>query len=208
MFIFPASGGGTVGYTDANANTPWYALIPGLPGAITRFIKAQVDNGATDNGLYVMRPIGLLNDTDRAFVTTARITSDTTVPLDRDPSAPGNTIASGDQVVIQCSDGVYRQFQVSSWSANTVTLTGALGFAVDSGAPFFFFGVFNDTDPRTGVAFPKLDTKASVVTDIPTTGSFEAGFPGFRAGDPILLYSPNATNKTKLNFAEYVYTPF
>jgi hypothetical protein len=63
------------------------------------------------------------------------------------------------------------------------------------------FGVNTDTEP-TSLAFPKLDTPTSAVKDY----SFGGGFAGFTAGQPLLLYSPNATNQTKMNFASYANT--
>lgn len=198
MISLAALAGNMVGRTTASAGTAYYATIPGRSGLIARLSKLQIDNAGTNNKFYLMRPL-----TASATVTTAQAASDTTLVLDRDPSPSGNTIASGDQVVYLASDGTYRRVTVSSWSAGTLTLTvSALPAAVAAGSYAWNFGVHTDTEPTTGTAFPLLDTPVSAVT----TYSFDVGFSGFAGGAPLLLYTPNATAVTTLNFAEYGYT--
>lgn len=197
MISLQGGGGNSIGRVSVAANTPWYAVIPASPGLITRLVGLEIDNGATDNGIYVMRAIG------GAVIQTAQAAADTTLILDRDPSATGNTIASGDQVVCLASDGTYRRVTVASWSAATLTLTvSALPAAVAAGSILWNFGVYTDTEPATGAAFPLIDTPVSDVTP----KEFEVGFAGFAAGQPLVLYSPNAINATKLNYAEFAYT--
>lgn len=201
MITLPGFSGNMIGLVDVAAGTPWFAVIPGASGYVTRLTKLQVDNGATANGIFLMRPLAY------ALVTTAQVATDTTLILDRDPSPSGNTIANLDQVVYAAADGTYRRVQVSSWSAATLTLTvGALPAAVSAGAYLWNFGVYTDTEPNTSLAFPKLDTPASAVTNYPGEGEFAVGFAGWSAGQPLMLYSPNATNATKLNFAEFART--
>lgn len=196
MVTLDGSTANMLGKTTAGAGTPWFAVVPGSPFLVTRLLALQVNNGATNNGVYLMRPLA------SATVNTAQNAADTTVVLDRDPSPSGNTIASGDQVVLLFADGTYRRVVVSSWSASTLTLTvGALPAAISAGTTLWNFGVYTDTEPGTGAAFPLLNTPTSVVT----TYTFEAGFAG-AAAEPLLLYSPNATNATDLNYAEYART--
>lgn len=191
-----AVGGDLIGRTLATAGTAWYAVVPGSPGLVTRLISAQIDNGATDNGLYLMRPLA------SSIVQQAQAAADTTIILTSDPSPSGNTIASGDQVVLLFADGTYRRVTVSSWSASTLTLTvGSLPAAISAGTTLWNLGIFSDTEPVTSLPFPLLDTPVSVVKDYPLS----VGFAG-TAGQPLMLYCPNATNQTKLNNAEYART--
>lgn len=185
-----------IGRTLATAGTAWYAVVPGSPSLVTRLTALQIDNGATNNGLYLMRPLA------SATVQQAEAAAATTVTLDRDPSPSGNTISSGDQVVLLFADGTYRKVTVSSWSPSTLVLTvGALPAAIAAGTTLWNFGIFSDTEPGTSLPFPLLDTPTSAVKDYP----FGAGFAG-AAGQPLLIYCPNATNQTKLNYAEYART--
>ncbi len=203
---FPAGGfgGGVIGLTNATAGTVWYAVIPANPRAVTAVVGFSYTNGNTANSIYGMRPIG------RANVVNAQTTSDSSVVLDADPSPSGNTIAAGDQCVIKYSDGTYRRTQVNTagWNGTTkvLTFTAVLPAAVSAGAKFFMFGVFTDTDPLTGSAFPLFPTVASV-SDAPSYRSFTAaGLRGAQAGDPLLIYCPNATAATLLNWTEYIFT--
>lgn len=191
-----ASSGSLLGRTEATAGTAWYAVVPGSAGLVTRLTAAQIDNGATNNGVYLMRAIG------SATVQAAQAAADTTIVLDRDPSASGNTISSGDQVVVLASDGTYRRVTVSSWSASTLTLTvSALPAAVAAGTGLWNFGIYTDTVPATGSAHVKLNTPTSAVT----TYDLGPGLAG-AASEPLLVYSPNVTNQTSLNYAGYART--
>ncbi len=197
---FSGNTGNTVGKKTAAANTPWYAVVPGQTNLVTRLLGLQVKSaGATVNGIYVMRPLGY------ATVETAQAATDTTLVLDRDPSSSGNTIANLDQVLYEASDGTTRQVQVSAWTAATLTLTvAALPAAVSAGALMFFMGVYTDTEPDTSLAFPLIDTPASATTTYDWSGW--GGFATWNTSEPILLYCPNATDVTTLNYAGFART--
>lgn len=193
---FTGYSGNLIGRTLATAGTPWFAVVPGASGYVTRVTSLQIDNGATNNGVYLMRPLA------SATVQQAQAAAGTTIVLDRDPSPSGNTIASGDQVVVLSSDGTYRRVTVSSWSAGTLTLTvSALPAAIAAGTTLWNLGVYTDTEPGTSLPFPLLDTPTSAIKEY----TFDSGFAG-AASEPLILYSPNATNQTKLNYAEYART--
>lgn len=186
-----------IGLVDVTAGTPWFALVPGLANYTARLMALEVDNGATENGLFLMRPLA------SKTILTAQVATDTTLILDGNPSPSGDTIASGDQVVYLASDGTYRRVTVSSWNGSSLTLTvSALPAAVAADSPMWNFGVHTDTEPNTSLPFPKLHTPASDVTPYP----LECGFAGWAAGQPLAIYCPNATNKTKLNNAQYAHT--
>lgn len=184
----------SIGRATDTAGTPWFAVVPGHAGYYTWITALQVKSGATNNGLYVMRALA------GATVLSAQAAGDTTLVLDANPSPDGNTIASGDEVVYLASDGTYRRTTVSSWNGSTLTLTvGALPAAVAADSPMWNFGVYTDTEPATSLAFPLVDTPVSVTTPY----AFVGGFGGWGAGEPLLVYCPNATNQTVLNYLEY-----
>lgn len=196
-------GGNLIGRTNAAAGTVYYAVIPGTPktkGGFTRVVSFQLTSGATANHGYWMRAIG------RANSTLAYTTSDSAIVLDADPSATGNTIAAGDQVVIEHSDGTYRRSQVntSGWNSGTKTLTftTTLPAAVAKGARVWNFGIFTDTDTTTGVVHPIVNTTANTTS----TWNFQGGVRAHQPGEPILFYCPNATDATVLNYAEFANT--
>jgi len=200
-----AFGGGLVGQRTASANTPWVVPIPpyvtpaGGYTSFTRLVAMSVTNGTTANPVYFMRPIG------RTTTTAAASQGATALTLAADPGPAGNGIAGGDYVTVALSNGTFHTAIVSSWNADTkvLTLMAPLPANVLAGARVWDFGIYTDTDPVTGVAHPMFPVAAS------TTGVFSAaggGFVGAVAGDPLLLFNPNATNASTHNFSEYVYT--
>lgn len=194
-------GGGVIGLANAAAGTAYYSVIPGRTGAFARLCSFNWTSGNTANSIYGMRPIG------RTTTTAAATTSDASVTLAADPSPSGNTIAAGDQVVIAHSDGTYRRAQVntSGWNSSTkvLTFTANLAANVASGAKVFMFGVYTDTDPVTGNAFPIFPTVANTTYQ---NNFVAAGFCGAAAADPLMLYCPNATNATTINNSEFCFT--
>lgn len=195
-------GGNVLGRANAAANTVVYAVIPGLRNRFTALAKLNYTNGNTANSFTVMRPIG------RSTVAAAANSSVATLTLSSDPSPSGNTIAAGDQCVVESADGTYRLGQVNTagWAANTkiVTFTANNAANVAAGAKFFNLGIFTDTDPISGLAHPTIPTVANTTGD--AFSATVAGIRGWAAGDPLLIYNPNATNATVQNFAEYANT--
>jgi hypothetical protein len=194
-------GGNVLGRANAAAGTAYYAVVPGKTGCYTSIAQFAVRCGNTANDVYWLRPLG------RANVTVAATTSDASLTLDADPSPTGNTIAAGDQVVIQHSDGTNRRAQVntSGWNGTTkvVTFTADLAANVAVGAKIWNFGVHTDTDPVLGTAHPVFGTTANATV----TPVFDAsGIRGHQTGDPLLFYTGNATNATDLLYAEYART--
>lgn len=203
--------GNTLGLQSATAGTAYYAVIPPYappnaagvptwtPSYVTRICQLQYTCGNTANGFYVMRPIG------RTTVAAAATTSVAAVTLAADPSPSGNTIAAGDQVVMQYADGTFRRTQVntSGWDSTNLilTFTGNLPANVAAGAQMWMFGVNTDTDPTTGSAFPVIPTTVNTNNTAVVFGP--SGMGGVQKGDPLLVYNPNATAATNLNFLEY-----
>jgi len=193
--------GNVLGRANAAADTAFYAVVPGRRSKWTGVAQFSVTSGNTANLVYWMRPLG------RANVAAAANTSVATLTLDADPSPSGNTIAAGDQVIVEHSDGTYRRNQVntSGWNGTTkvVTFTANLAANVALGAKVFNMGIYSDTDPVFGVANPSFPTTANATV----TYTFAAsGIRGTAKGDPVMFYCPNATNATVLNYAEYANT--
>lgn len=199
---YSAFGGNVLGKATAALDNVFYAVVPGARSKFTRVAGFSLTAGNTANAGYWLRPIG------RANIATAIVADAGAVAvLDADPSPSGNTIAAGDQVVIECTDGVYRRYQVNTagWNgtSKTVTFTANVANAVAAGNKVFNFGIFTDTDPVLGVAHPSFPSVLNTQR-IYTFGP--AGICGHQAGDPLLFYCPNATNATVLDYAEYTRT--
>lgn len=199
---YNASMGGVAGKVTAAANTAFYSVIPAEVGKYTRLAAFSSTQGNTANDCNVLRPIG------RATSTAAYGTNVAAIVLNTDPSPSGNTIAAGDQVIIRHSaDGTYRRYQVntSGWASNTntVTFTANLAAAVAIGDKVFNMGIYSDTDPVLGTAFPAFPTTANA-TNTFTFGP--SGVRGAQVGDPLLIHNINATNASVLNWAEYAHT--
>lgn len=197
---YNAFGGNLLGLTNAAADTVYYGVIPGNTRAYARVAGFNWTAGNTANSFYGMRPIG------RANIASASNSSVNTVTLDANPSASGNNLAAGDQMVYgPCVDGIYYRGQVSAFNATSlvVTFTANVSANVTTNTKVFNYGIFSDTDPTTGTAHPRFITTAN------TSGNFTfgpAGLSGHAKGDPLLIYSPNATNATNLNWLEYAFT--
>ena len=200
---FHGFGGNMLGLTNAAADTAYYAIVPGRPGFYAHVSTFQHVSGNTANSSYWLRPIG------RANLAAAANTGQATVTLDANPYPASNTIASGDQVIVREDAGTYTRYQVSAWNSTTkvLTFTANVATALSSGNKLWNFGVFTDTDPATATAHPVFPSTANTTTTYPANGCWEAsGITGHQKGDPLLFYNPNATNATKLNYAEYAYT--
>lgn len=210
MSIYSAGyAGNVVGRANAAADTVYYAVVPGF-GAVgtstlnwryTRLSQLSWTSGNTANAFTVMRPLA------SAKVTVAAITNVAALTLDADPSPSGNTIAASDSVVVQHTDGTYRRYNVNTagWcsTTNTVTFNTNLAANVAVNAKVWNFGVFTDTDPVYGTAHPTFPTVANTTNTYVFSGG---GVCGSAVGDPLLIYNPNATNATVMNFAEFVRT--
>jgi hypothetical protein len=68
------------------------------------------------------------------------------------------------------------------------------------------FGVFTDTDPATGSAFPLFVTTANTTTNYPANSNPCFLQTSSRIGEPLLVYNPNATDATAINQIQYAYS--
>ncbi len=212
MSLTYSFGSTMAGKQNATAGTVVYTIIPGgssyatdgRKSAFTGLVAFQATNLSTANSIYIMRAIGRTTTT-----TTAAADTVAALTLAADPSPSGNTIAAGDQVVYEDTSGVFRRNQVntSGWNATTlvVTFTANVAGAVTNGTKVYMMGVFTDTDPLTGVAFPLVSQAANTTTTFPAVSNFCFLQTSARIGEPLLMYNPNATDATSINTLQYAY---
>ena len=211
MSIQFSVGNQMIGKQNATAGTVVYTI---LPGGVTNTTRASCYTGliafsntslSTANSIYIMRAIGRTTTT-----TTAAANTVAALTLYADPSPSGNTISAGDQVIYEDTSGVFRVNQVntSGWNATTlvVTFTANVIGAVTNGTKVYMMGVFTDTDPTTGTAFPFIATAANTSALVPSAQQSAFLQTSARIGEPLLLYNPNATDATTINYILYGYS--
>lgn len=111
-----------------------------------------------------------------------------------------NPIATSDYVAYQLNDGTWQLDTVASGTfAALVVNTGVpniTGAQVLANSPMFFFGAVGDADPATGLADPTTVTANGSAATLRVQMADEqiCGFlSGLHPGDPLILYSNNAT---------------
>lgn len=179
------------------------------PGAYTYVNQIVYASAGTVHDVVVMRPFNW------AVVNGDVAHNATVVNLLTDPGAystafkyglPGdaggvvantadNGIAASDYVAVQLRDGTWHMSLVSSVSSLAVTLTTATpnvsGGGIEDGSILFFFGAPANTNPQTGQAHVKFTTVASTRVLLFDSGS--SGIGSLNPGDPLIVYSANAT---------------
>lgn len=165
-----------------------------------------------------------LTDDPGAFATTYRYPVPGAAPVGLGgagvPCVANNTLAANDYVAFQLADGRWVVDKIASGTvagANVVLTTGTpnvTGATVAAGQPLFFFGINTDTVPATGtvhlIRTPIISTQqvnllagwggnASAVGGGGGASSGN-GVPSLFPGDPLLVYNPNATATTTVDF--------
>jgi hypothetical protein len=176
----------------------------------THITQLTYTASTTAHTVVVMRPLNY------AMITTAVAANSATVVLDADPGsystayrydlptaaagkpscAANNLIAASDYVAFQLRDGTWHVSAVTSVSGLTLTLTtstpNVTGGGSDANIPLFFFGASTDTNPQTNAAHVSFLSVASARTDLISNVGF-GDVPALNSGDPLLVYSANAT---------------
>lgn len=200
-----------------------YQTVPGVGGLgranwwgagnsskITR-INSVVYNtgGSTAQVLYFMSPFNF------AYVTTDVAANTATFILDKDPgvystnfrynlankhapsSVANNAIAAADYVAYQLNDGTWVFDTVASGTFAALVLTTSTpnisGGGVSAGTAMFFFGIITDKNPNNGVVCPKFTVPASTV-NVSYGNGLTGNWSALNPGDPMIVYSDNATN--------------
>jgi len=188
--------------TTQTAGTVITQLIPPSPSVSqkVRLTKIVYTPGATVHNLILMRAA------EQVLTTAAAAASATTIVVDSSGFA-GQTIASGDYLVVEHADGTCGLYLASALATLTVTIN-ALSKAVNSGARVWILGSISETWHST------LPTVASIRNDFaePIGGLAQSGWDDGTSyardgrGEPMVIYSANATNAGTLNHGTAIYT--
>jgi len=190
-----------------------YQLSTGKPNWLTAFThltQLVYTAAGTAHDVVVMRPLNWATIAADVAANATAITLDWNpgtysanykydLPADANgkPSAVAdNNIAANDYVAYQLRDGTWVFDKVASVSGLTLTMTTATpnvtGGGVEAGTALFFFGVAADSDPATGKAHLTINSVASARTDL--LNNYGGGtISTLHPGDPLLIYSANAT---------------
>lgn len=189
-----AFGGNGYGNLTQTAGTKIRYLVPPFPGAVSRITKVVYTAAGTAHTLTFLRPIG------RTTAAATGAAGQANVSFAAEPGAGANILAANDNVAIRETDGITRNYLVSSVPGaypGTVVLTTNLVAGVVSGSKIWNLGVETDTDPATGLAHPALAGTASVTSTYQDSDGGVVG--GTAQDDPILFSSNNATAAGTLN---------
>ncbi len=144
------------------------------------------------------------------------------------PPLTDNALATNDYICFQLSDGTWHVSMIASGTfggGNIVMTTGTPNFAAATapiGTPVFWFGLSTDTSPQTRVAHlfctpivstQKMNVLAGWGGNASAVGggggcSTGYGYPTLFPGEPMLVYNPNATATTTVDFIGGFYGKF
>lgn len=195
-------------------------MIP-APRSITHVSSLIYAAGTTAHDVVIMRPLNW------TYITEAVTANDTTVVLAADPGAystaykyplpngttkpanvANNAIAGSDYVAFQLRDGTWHVSAVTSVSSLTLTLTTATpnvtGGGCDANTVLYFFGVSTDSNPQTGLPHLYLTSTASTRVSF-FSGQGPDSAAALNPGDPLIIYSANASNAGTLICASGYY---
>lgn len=198
-----------VPHTTAAGGTAFTALIPGNGDAVPKITKFAYTCPAAAHILYFMRPIG------RALLSASVADAATSIVLASDPGAWGsakvvaaNPIAANDYIAYQTDDGTWEVRVPSAVSTvdgvSTLTVT-AVGAAITKSTSryVYYFGIKTDSNPETGVAHYLVKPPVNSTTVFDGNGS--AFVSAIKPGDPILVFSDNATTQGYLEYLTAIY---
>lgn len=187
--------------TTAAANTAFTQLIPPSPSTSqkVRLTKLVYTPAATAHNLILMRA------GNQVLTTAAEAATDTTITVDS-ASFVGQTVASGDYLVIEHADGTFGLYLASGIASLTITIN-ALSKAVNSGARVWILGSVSEAWHST------LPTVASIRNDFaePIGGLAQSGWDDGTSyardgkGEPMAIYSANGTNAGSINHGTAIY---
>lgn len=175
-------------------------LIPPVSNRIAKLTSLVYTAAGTVHDLILMRAI------HRVETTAAAAAAATSLVLS-EATFGGDTLASGDYVCVEHSDGTYGLHLVSNLATLTITIN-ALAKAVSSGADVWIFGAPSDSSYHLtlkSIASTRIEFKdeaAGLITSGYDIGTFDRD----GLGDPLMFYSANGTAAGVLNWgaAKYV----
>jgi hypothetical protein len=166
----------------------------------TRITSMVYTSGATVHDLVLMRALA-------ETTTTAAASASATSVVLTSASFVGDTIASGDYLVIQHGDGSYGLYLASALATLTVTIN-ALSKAVNSGAKVWIMGspTGNATYHSTLKSVASTREKyEDFVSGIFVSGFDDGSYSSDGKGEPAALYSANGTNAGTLGYINAAY---
>ena len=196
---FPILTGDNAGRKTASAGTAIPLGIPCRKGAFTRLLKLVYTTTGTAHSLACMRSLG------RTTTSADAAASQAVVNVTANPGPSGNSLSANDYVMYRTDAGLFVVDTVASISSLAVTLSSSLSVALTAGADLWMFGLYTDTDPRTGVAHP-LFSNAATATDRSHSEDLVGICCAHETDEPLLLYSTNGTNAGVIEMAVYAHT--
>ena len=206
-----------------------YSGTGGWAGANWRTVGRTVITAALYTTAATAHTLTMLRPKNWSYVSTAVAAGGTTIVLGENPgtystkykypspittgtaAVADNGIATGDYVAYQLVDGTWI---LDTVTVSSLTLTpgtavpNVTGGGVLANSPVFFFGIPTDKDPATGYADPGTLTIASTNR----INHFDDDILGWgnalHPGDPIMLYSNNATNAGSFEGVAGYYSKF
>ena len=181
------------------AATPILELIPPVVGRKVRVTSLVYTPAATAHDLVLMRTIAQVE------LTAASAASDTTLDLSA-ATFGGDTLASGDYVVLEHADGTHGAY-LASGLATLVLTVNAISKAANAGANVYIMGAPGDTSYHNTVK-SIASTRTEFIDPLGgiMDGDYDIGtYSSDGLGMPVLVYSANGTNAGTMNWGSAVY---
>lgn len=184
-------------HTEAG-NTEIVEFAPPMSNKRAKLTSLAYTAAATEHDLKIMKAI------HQVTLTAASAQSDTTLDLS-EATFGGDTLASGDWVILEHGDGTFGAYKASGLATLVLTVT-AISKAANVGAKVWIMGAPGDSYHLTykGTASTRREFAD------PVGGLGESGYDigtYFRTGlgDPLMFLSANGTNAGTLNQGAGVY---
>lgn len=217
-----AGGGPLVYKATPNYLAGW---MKGPAGSYTHISQLKYTIGGTTHPVSVMRPLNwsvtsavaaasqatlVLADDPGVYSTNYKYLTPLGLVVGGQGGTPpsqvgNNAVAGGDYVAYQYPDGTWYLDVVSSGTYAALVLTNNFAVALPAGTVLFFFGIYTDSDPATGLA--QWETTPTISTnriDLLNDAQY-GGFQSLHPGDPLVVYSVNTGSQGYLNSAAGFY---
>lgn len=181
------------------ATTEIVEIAPPMENRRAKLTSLAYTPAATEHDLKVMKAIHVVT------LTAASAASDTTLDLS-EATFGGDTLASGDWVILEHGDGTFGAYKASGLSALVLTVT-AISKAANVGARVWIMGSPGDSYHLTYKSGTAARREFSDVVGGLGESGYDAGGSIFRSGlgDPLMFLSANGTNAGTLNQGAGVY---
>jgi hypothetical protein len=182
-----------------SSSTEIVEFAPPIEGMRAKLTSLVYTAAATEHDLRLMKAI------HQVTLTAASAASDTTLDLS-EATFGGDTLASGDWVILEHGDGTYGAYKASGLSSLVLTVT-AITKAANVGAKVWIMGAPGDSSYHLTL---KSGTSARLAFSAEFGGLVESGynigtFNRSGIGDPIMFLSANGTNAGTLNLGAGIY---